>query len=240
MRNYISFGGGVNSVAMMLYLYSEDPGRTDFESVFVDHGTDYPMTYDYLEMFQKYLKDEGYPPITVIRPKEKNLYDYCFEHRMVPSIHPRWCTRQFKIKPLFDYYKKPCFQMIGIDAGESKRARISVEDGVENRYPLIELNINREECSQLIKWHNIPIPPKSGCFICPYQTPYQWRELRFNHPDLFCRAEQLEKRNMEYRISKGKKPMYLSPRKASLRAVVEETQAQIFEQDEYPPCQCGL
>ena len=58
MRNYLSFGGGVNSVA--LYLYLRDMG-TEFEAVFVDHGGDYPGTYDYVKMFsEKY-------PLTILK-----------------------------------------------------------------------------------------------------------------------------------------------------------------------------
>ena len=59
MNIYLSFGGGVNSVAM--YLYALDEGW-DFEAVFVDHGTDWPETYEYVEMFKKMY------PVTVLRP----------------------------------------------------------------------------------------------------------------------------------------------------------------------------
>jgi len=50
MKNYLSFGGGVNSVALYLYLLDQ---KVEFEAVFVDHGTDWPETYDYVEMFKK-------------------------------------------------------------------------------------------------------------------------------------------------------------------------------------------
>ena len=46
-KNYLSFGGGVNSVALMLWLI--DHG-IEFEAVFSNHGGDYPETYDYLDM----------------------------------------------------------------------------------------------------------------------------------------------------------------------------------------------
>ena len=80
---------------------------------------------------------------------------------------------------------------------------------------------------------------KSGCYICPFQRIRQWVELRHKHPDLFCKAEQMEDRNMEHRRSKGKKAMTLNRRKR-LKSVVEEDQINLFEQDNYPPCQCGL
>ncbi|RLC23031.1 MAG: hypothetical protein DRH93_08360 [Deltaproteobacteria bacterium] len=58
MKNYLSFGGGVNSVAMMLLLLDQ---KAEFEAIFVDHETDWPETYEYFDMFQKWLKDHGLP-----------------------------------------------------------------------------------------------------------------------------------------------------------------------------------
>jgi len=43
-RHYLSFGGGVNSVAMLLMLL--DTKEYEFEAVFVDTGCEYPETYE--------------------------------------------------------------------------------------------------------------------------------------------------------------------------------------------------
>ena len=241
MKNYLSFGGGVNSVAM--YLHLMDQG-INFEAIFVDHGTDWPETYEYVEMFQGWLKDRERDPIRILKPLVtgySNLYDYCLHYSIVPSFMFRWCTAKFKLRAIYKDIETPCLMMIGIDAGEAKRVKISSESGVENRWPLIEADITRAECEKIILAHGLPVPQKSGCFICPYQRPAQWKELRIRHPDLFCKAERLEKKNMEYRKSKGKKPLFLcqSP-KASLRTIIKEKQVQVFKQDEYPPCECGL
>lgn len=45
---YLSFGGGVNSTA--LYLHLLELGQ-EFEAVYVDHGTDYPETAEYVAYF---------------------------------------------------------------------------------------------------------------------------------------------------------------------------------------------
>ena len=231
MKNYLSFGGGVNSVALYLHLLDND---VSFEAVFVDHGTDWPETYEYVEMFK-----EKYP-LTVLKP-EKPLYQYAWDYKMVPSQMRRWCTRIFKVEIMHKYYQKPCWQMIGFDFGERKRAKIICEDDVETRYPLIEAEIDREGCKNIIRSHKLPMPIKSGCFICPYQRVHQWKELRRNHPGLFCKAVELEKRNMAYRRSSGKKPLFLNPwPRAPLQKVVDENQRQLFKEDEYPPCECGL
>jgi len=234
MKNYLSFGGGVNSVALYLYLLDNN---IDFEAVFVDHGTDWPETYEYVEMFRKKY------PLTILKPNVTgydNLYEYCWHYSMVPSFKFRWCTSKFKVKVLHTYYKSPAFIMLGIDFAEQKRAKINSDKGFENRFPLIEAEIDREGCKDIIRSHKLPIPIKSGCFICPFQKAHQWKELRRYHPGLFCKAVELEKRQMVSREAQGKKPFNLSISKASLQSIVDENQRQLFKEDEYPPCNCGL
>lgn len=243
MKNYLSFGGGVNSVALHLLLLDQG---VDFEAVFVDHGADWPETYEYLKIFQTWLKKHGYKPVTVLKPKYGDLYDYSLAYKMIPVIWPRWCTRLFKIEPVQKYVETPCFMLLGIDYGEAKRAKISIKDGIEHRWPLIEAEIDRDGCKQIIEKHCLPLPMKSGCFFCPYQKVRQWKQLRRMHPNLFCKAEKLEKENIKYRIKNkkinknGKTKMSISPSGKTLRVLIEEDQMVLFEQDEYPPCQCGL
>ena len=240
MKKYLSFGGGVNSVAMMLMLLDQ---KEEFEAIFVDHGTDWPETYEYFEMFQAWLKEHGHKPITVLKPDVEgyeNLYDYFLHYKMVPSGFRRICTDKFKVTPIHKYVETPSFMFIGIDMDESKRAKISTTQGIENRYPLIENEIDRAGCKKIITYHGLPVPIKSGCYICPFQRISQWVELRRNHPALFCKAEKMEDLNMEYRKSRGKKAMTLNRRGGRLKTIVGENQMNLFEQDDYPPCQCGL
>ncbi len=239
MHNYLSFGGGVNSVALYLYLMEQ---KIDFEALFVDHGTDWPETYEYVDMFQEWLTKNGYKPIIVLKPNVEgyeSIYDYFYHYKMVPSFMLRICTDKFKVRIIHKYVKKPCFMMLGFDAGEAKRARLSSKTGIENRFPLIEAEIDRRGCKEIIKNHSLPVPKKSGCYICPFQKKAQWVELRRTHPDLFCKAEKMEKRNIKYRRSIGKKPLFLSASKKQLSTIVDENQMMIFKEDEYPPCYCG-
>ena len=240
MKTYLSFGGGVNSVAMMLMMLDQ---KQEFEAIFVDHETDYPETYEYFNMFQDWLVKNGHQKITILKPDYKNhssLYDYCYEKKRTPSGLFRWCTGKFKVVPVQKYVEKPCFMLIGIDWGESKRAKISTTKGIENRWPLIENEIDRQGCKDIIKAHGLPVPMKSGCYICPFQKNQQWVELRKKYPELFCKATQLEKRNMEERKSQGLKPYPLKMGKKTLKSIVDENQMNLFEQDNYPPCLCGL
>ena len=230
MRNYLSYGGGVNSVAMLLFLQDEG---VEFESIYVDHGCDWPETREYNRM----MLDKGYKITTVPAP---GLWEKMWKYRMVPSMQRRWCTADFKVKPIAKYVEIPCFMMFGISSDEAHRAKMQYEDGIERRFPLIEREIDREGCKLVILKHGLPLPIKSGCWFCPMQRAAQWRLLRKRHPDLFCKAKRLEGRNIEYRKSKGKAPLYLSAGKRSLDDIVDENQDELFEEFAYPPCHCEL
>lgn len=229
-RQYLSFGGGVNSTALLLLLTERGEA---FESVFVNHGADYPETYEYVDM----LNSKGYP-ITVIDGKRKGLYlyDYCLKDRIVPAVKSRWCTDHFKVKPINKYFEKPCIDLLGIDAGEAKRAIQRDRKGITVDYPLVEWGIDREGCKQIIKRHGLPIPKKSGCFFCPFQRVGDIRRLRNRYPDLWCKAKQLESVVAEKQIKKGKK-LYFIYRK-SLDAMVQEGQQDLY--GERKPCRCHL
>lgn len=240
MKHYLSFGGGVNSVALHLLMLKES---FDFESIFVNHGTDWPETYEYFEMFQDWLVKNGHRQITVLKPSVQgveNLYNHCWKFEMVPSMMHRYCTDKFKVRPVNKYIKKPCFMHIGIDAGESKRAKINVNKEIEHRWLLIEYEIDREGCKHIIREAGLPVPMKSGCYICPYQRIGQWRELRITHPCLFRKAVDLEERNMKYRKRIGKKPLTLRNNGKPLITINDEDQYRLFEVDDLPPCQCAL
>jgi len=229
-RQYLSFGGGVNSVALMLALIEHGE---KFEAVFVNHGADYPETYEYVDM----LRGKGYE-ITVIDGKLEGLYlyEYCLKRGVVPSIARRWCTSKFKVEPLVKYYKTPCIDLLGIDSGEAKRAVHRDRKGTTIDYPLIEWGIDRNGCEKIIKRHGLSMPKKSGCFFCPFARVGQVRELRNKYPDLWCKAKKLEKAAVSQQIKKGKRPYYIY--RKSLDAMVHEGQADLF--GERKPCRCHL
>ena len=210
MKSYLSIGFGVNSVAAYFL------GGFD-EAIFCDTGSEYPETYEYINKFV------GKYPVTILNPKKGNLYDYSWKYRMVPATWPRWCSVNFKIKPFADYIKTG-FKLLAFATDEAHRAKISVDKNIENRFPLLENNISRKKCKEIIQDSGLPIPHRSKCYFCPFQTIREWKELRMNHPDLFCKAEKLEKRNREYRKAQGKKPLYLYGNAKPLRVVVGENQ----------------
>jgi hypothetical protein len=148
----------------------------------------------------------------------------------------------FKIVPVEKYIETPCFMHLGIDAGEARRAKLSTTKGVESRWLLIENDIDRAGCEKMILAAGLAVPPKSGCWFCPFQQRQQWKNLRRTHPDLFCQAQKLERRNMAYRASKGKPAFALRGDGKTLDQIINDKQAALpgMEALEYPPCQCSL
>jgi len=193
MKKYLSHGMGVNSTALMLLLKDEG---TEFESVFVNHGGDYPETYEYIT----YLRKRGFK-ITEISPNVEgrygSLYDFCFDKQIIPFRRFRWCSEKFKVIPFLNYIETPCICYLGFDTGEKKRAirrkpKHKKEKDIIYKYPLIDAKMNREDCINLIKAKNLKIPSKSGCFFCPFMKRSEIRAMFLNHHDLYEKAKLLE------------------------------------------------
>ena len=235
MKNYLSFGGGVNSVATMLLLLDEG---VEFEAVYVDHGCDWPETREYIAALQaKY-------PITIIKPNVEgysNLYDYLANKGKIAMRFPRWCTVDWKKRPLANYYQKPAWVNIGYAYDESKRAVITSEPGYEYRFPLIEREITRRGCIEIIKAHNLSVPIKSGCWFCPFQGIKDYKLLRKKHPDLFCLAVKLEEDHKQMVWDRYMRCDATNILHKPLSKIIDDKdQGHLFDDMAYPPCQCGL
>lgn len=259
MKAYISFGGGVNSVALHLWLL--DQGM-EFESVFANHGSDHPKTYEYIEYFNDELIKRGHNPVTIIPGvyKDKameqalNLYDYCIEKKIMPSMMFRWCTEKFKIRPVHDYINsqleegEECELLIGIASDEAHRAKPPQNPPTWMRnkifkYPFVEHDIPRDQNVCIIKQHGFDVPPKSGCFYCPYQKVSELKQLYKDEPELYEMAKKIEETVNAKRVAEFKDPLYIKGH--PLKNIVQEGQMEIdlseleiFEENK--PCQCGL
>ena len=169
------------------------------EAIFSNHGTDYPYTYEYVD----YLTKKGFNIRTVypeVRDRQgntwSNLYDYCYDKKIVPSRRFRWCTDKFKIQPVLKSIQKPCTIYIGFDKGELHRISKIKIHGVQYEYPLLNHQISREKCKELILDAGLIVPEKSCCFICPFCSKREVRRMQNNYPDQFEKLMALEENCM--------------------------------------------
>jgi hypothetical protein len=201
VTHILSLGAGVNSSAVLV-LASQKRVQVD-EAVFADTGGEHPETYGYIEQVLQPLCDRSAIPLVIVRAQRPPLYDSFFAHQAIPSRYYRFCTREWKIYPIRKYlkarYGDEYTVILGIAADERHRMQPEkARDHAEYIYPLIDLNIDREGCIQLIADAKLPVPRKSGCFFCPFQRKSEWLKLLADNRDLFLRAEALEKNGRKY------------------------------------------
>lgn len=170
----LSFGAGVQTTAL-LYMMGKDMDYV----VFADTGNEHHETYDYIQKHvTKYCIENNIKFVRVYNKYGKTLYDYCFDKKIVPSIKFRDCTSKFKISPIRRFLRKElgitrhdkAEVYIGISWEEIHRMHESNVQYVENKYPLVDLRMTREDCKKKILDMGYPIPPKSGCVFCPFST----------------------------------------------------------------------
>ena len=198
-KHILSYGGGVNTVALMIMLVRNNMPLD--EVVFADTGGEVPETYDYISVTQEYLDRNNIPFKTLVARKEEDLYSCSFRRKVFPSAIWRWSTRDFKVRPIHGYYRNlGCHvnQYMGIAYDEVDRMRDSQVEYVTNIYPLIEKQVTRQGCVEIIENEGLPIPVKSGCFFCPFSTFDRWKWLYHTHPDLYDKAIVLEENSKHF------------------------------------------
>lgn len=139
-----------------------------------------------------------------------SLRDEIVKRRRVPSINPssRWCTSDSKLIPIYrDFVRpmqadgkiiKPCTMIIGLSYEELIRMYTPHLSEYVVEYPLIDMKLTRQDCIKIISDAGYEVPPKSGCYFCPFQGLDQWRKLYHNHNTLYQDAIQLEESDLNF------------------------------------------
>jgi hypothetical protein len=52
--------------------------------------------------------------------------------------------------------------------------------------------MTKAECIQWMIDQNLPVPPKSACIFCPYQSNSRWRDSKENRPEEFAQSVELD------------------------------------------------
>ncbi len=199
MSHYaLSLGAGVNSTALTLLALGEKLPLD--EVVFADTGSEKPETYAYLEKWIVPYLAEKHVPYSVVRAKD-TLAERCIRGRTIPDRRYRWSTRDYKIRPIYKHLKPhaPVVVYLGIAFDEAYRVKPEHQvDWVKREWPLIDRRLTRADCEKIILSKGWPVPPKSGCFFCPFSRIGEWRKLWRDHPDLFQEAVRIDKNGSKY------------------------------------------
>lgn len=196
----LSYGGGVQSVAMVVLVAS---GRLPRPSAIIaaDTSREVPTTWEYAD---KYVR----PMLATIgmelhiAPHSLSTVDlYSYNGDILLPIHtatgklPTFCSTEWKARVVERYARtvlnlpKPYTYWIGFSLDEKRRAT----PNPERRYPLLELMLSRVDCLQIIEQAGLPVPSKSRCWMCPNQRDSEWLQLKRDMPGYFQKAVELER-----------------------------------------------
>lgn len=159
----------------------------------------------------------------------------------------RQCTAEYKIVPVDNFIRDSIYLLpkrarrpqtdlwYGISTDEIERAAIPQARWKLNIYPFLCMQvdsygnstglpwgqkIDRQGIIQWYKTNGFPVPPKSSCIFCPYQSDEAWEDKKNNNPEDFNAAIKIDEaiRNM---TSRGiKSPVYLHRSCRPLKEIV--------------------
>ena len=120
----------------------------------------------------------------------------------------RQCTNHYKVRPITRQVRlmaggKPrrpfpkgrrVEMWLGISTDEIMRVKPSREPWIDHRWPLIDLDMSRQDC---IDWFAAEYPgrhlPRSACVICPYRSDEHWIELKESEPTSYNDAVNFDR-----------------------------------------------
>lgn len=183
----LNFGGGTNSAALAIECIRR--GIKIDLMPFADTGAEFPHTYEFVDVFAAWSVEHGGPPVDTVRwirvkgedkGKFVPLDDWCFRHKTAPSrvFGMSGCTAKWKQQPVDKWLRshplvkaehaagRPVERLIGYDADEDQRAERMLSKNPHPewwtwRAPLVEWDIDRDECVEIIRRAGLPQPGKS-------------------------------------------------------------------------------
>lgn len=229
----VSYGGGVNSTALCLKLIAE---KCPIDLVlFADTGFEDPVTYRFIKVFASYLMDRNVPiafctkyrRATKTEPRRREpINDWFMRRREVPDQKFRECTRVAKIAPIHKVYreqlKSNIIEYIGIHKKETRRLKPSRDDDIIKCYPLVDFEMDQDDCVTEILSCGLELPVKSSCVNCFAHKWQQFYKLWNDTPELFWESVKIEENGKSF--AKG----YYYAKYKGIRTPLREL-AKIFE-----------
>lgn len=131
----------------------------------------------------------------------------------------RQCTYEYKIRMINDYIRDHIYMLpkgarrpttavwMGITTDEIERMAYPKEAWHINTYPFLNYyttvkselarmdwgkNMSRQDVIRWYTLHELPVPPKSACVFCPYQSDQSWAVKKATQPEDFAAAVQVD------------------------------------------------
>ncbi|MBB4701910.1 phosphoadenosine phosphosulfate reductase [Sphaerisporangium siamense] len=229
----VSYGGGVQSTALLALAARREIDFRTFLFANVGDDSEHPATLAYVrEIAIPYAARAGLEVQELRRRRRDGSTETLMQRLNRPATRSipipvrmangapgrRNCTTDFKIKVIGRWLREhgataehPAAVAIGISLDEIHRANRRRREPHELiEYPLLDLGLRRSDCEHIITEVGLPVPPKSSCFFCPFRTVGAWRHQRKHEPELFALSVQLEEMINERRAALGRDSVYLT------------------------------
>lgn len=245
-----SFGGGVQSMACLVLAVQGAIDCRLFLFANVGDDSEHPDTLAYVRDVAIPLAAANGIEFVTVAHKRTLLQENMRDNRSIRlpvymsngAPGNRSCTSNFKIEIIAREIKRrgatkaaPWVCGLGISTDEAHRANYNSRIAWQTlEYPLLDLRISRANCVGIIERAGLPVPPKSACWFCPFQSNKRWHALRRNRPDLFDQAVALEARMNEKRQAIGRDVVHMHRSLIPLVDAIQDTgstQLDLFEQD---------
>ena len=197
-----SFGGGLNSAAIMILIKRGLIPRPDY-IVIADTAREAQATWDYIDnVANPYLAQIGLS--VEIAPHSLATVDLYSGNGdiLIPAYTqtgklPTFCSNEWKQRVVYRWLRsrgvKECDMMIGFSMDDLERVKPAREKWINRVYPLLDMHMTRRDCTWLFEDEKLPPPVRSACWMCPHRDNDDWRTLKNEYPDDFAKAIQLEK-----------------------------------------------
>lgn len=151
----------------------------------------------------------------------------------------RTCTADWKARVAAKWHKdhgatpeNPGVHGLGISLDEWERMKTHSGFAWQRiEYPLVDMRLTRQDLINIIERENLPVPPKSSCYFCPFHSVNAWRAMRDHQPELFAQAVELEAQINARRSE----PAYLNRRLKPLAEAIDGEQLDLFDES----CESG-
>jgi hypothetical protein len=163
--------------------------RVDF-ALHADTGYERAETYKFAKEWTLWLVEHGIEVKTVHRRETRGIESQMQKHLacMIPAFSShfyrhkpgqlqRLCTPDWKIQPMNKVMKGKAELWLGISTDEALRMKPNKLQRITNRWPLIEMDMSRNDCVTWLKAHELEVPTKSSCYFCPYHDSRAWRDI---------------------------------------------------------------
>lgn len=209
----LSLGCGVQSSTLALMASEGIIGPMPEAAVFADTGDEPEEVYRWLQFirprlaFPVFVVSAGKLSVKIIEAAKSGkfasappLFTSPNQPGGRPGMLPRQCTQNAKIRPVHRESRRimreagaqRVVQWVGISVDEVERLKPSGRRWIENRWPLCEMRMSRNDCLQWMRRRGYPEPPRSACVYCPHKSDAEWRWLRDRQPDDWLRAVEFD------------------------------------------------